>query len=99
MARAYSLAGELLPGINVAGATEWMGHRPCITDNEYEVAIAAAGSKSKRYRIIFVSNVLDPQRFRLFELPKPAADDAKGPYIVIGRSSVRLRFQFEADAR
>ena len=34
--RAHALArfaGELLPGINLAGATEWMGHRPCMPDS------------------------------------------------------------------
>ncbi|HFQ9477301.1 TPA: DUF3883 domain-containing protein [Pseudomonas aeruginosa] len=63
-----------------------------LTDNEYRVAISAAADRSRRYRILFIQHVFDPERCQILELPNPAAEDGKFRFRIVGRSSVRMRF-------
>lgn len=74
-------------------ATPYDGVEFELTDNEYRVAAAASGVKSKTYRILFVQYALDPTRCRILELPNPAAMDTRTRFRIVGRSSLRMRFE------
>lgn len=63
-----------------------------LTDNEYRTATLAASEKSQRYRILMVQYVFDLGRCRVLELPNPAGT-GRGSFRVIGRSSVRMKFE------
>jgi hypothetical protein len=64
-----------------------------LSDNEYRTAATASPDRSRRYRILFVQNVFDPQRCRVMELPNPAAQGGQSKFRIIGRSSTRMRFE------
>lgn len=64
-----------------------------LTDNEYRVAISAAADRGRRYRILFIQHAFDPERCRILELPNPAAEAGKLRFRIVGRSSVRMRFE------
>jgi hypothetical protein len=64
-----------------------------LSDNEYRVAAAASGVKSRTYRVLFVQFALDPTRCRILELPNPAAIDTRSRFKIVGRSSLRMRFE------
>jgi hypothetical protein len=64
-----------------------------LTDNEYRRAIAAAADRTHRYRILFVQHVFDPSRCRVLELPNPASEVGVPGFRIVGRSSVRMRFE------
>lgn len=66
-----------------------------LSDNEYRTAVAAAEVKSQEFRILFVQHVLDPQRCRVLELPNPAGRQTSGLFRIVGRSSVRMRFELD----
>ncbi|MQA38518.1 sacsin N-terminal ATP-binding-like domain-containing protein [Rugamonas aquatica] len=70
-----------------------------LSDNEYRQAISAAPDRSRRYRILFVFNALDPARCRIVELPNPASETGNSLYKIIGRSSTRMRFELEEKGR
>jgi hypothetical protein len=63
-----------------------------LSDNEYRVAISAAADRKRRYRILFIQYAFDPERCRVLELPNPAAETGKTHFRIVGRSSVRMRF-------
>lgn len=67
-----------------------------LTDNEYRVAALAAAERARRYRILLVQHVFDLSRCRVLELPNPAGA-GRGNYKVVGRSSVRLAFEINAE--
>jgi hypothetical protein len=51
-----------------------------------------------RFRIIFVTNVLDPVKARLNVLPNPFSKQGDGLYQVVGGGSVKYRFEIAATA-
>jgi hypothetical protein len=63
-----------------------------LTDNEYRTAAAAAVDKGRRYRILMVQHVFDPDRCRVIELPNPTGP-MRSKFRIVGRSSARMRFQ------
>jgi hypothetical protein len=64
-----------------------------LTDNEYRVAISAEADRTRRYRILFVQYAFDPGRCRILELPNPAAEVGRSRFRIVGRSSLRMRFE------
>lgn len=74
-------------------ATPYEGFEFELTDNEYRVAAAASGQRSRAYRVLFVQHALDPTRCRILELPNPAAMDTRSRFRIVGRSSLRMRFE------
>jgi uncharacterized protein DUF3883 len=67
-----------------------------LTDNEYRVAALAAAERGRRYRILLVQHVFDLSRCRVLELPNPAGV-GRSNYRIVGRSSVRLGFEINAE--
>ncbi|HEU4560727.1 MAG TPA: DUF3883 domain-containing protein [Longimicrobium sp.] len=66
-----------------------------LSDNEYRTAIAAASDRKRRYRIILVQHVFDLEHCRVLELPNPAAVADQSRFRIVGRSSVRMKFELE----
>jgi hypothetical protein len=73
-------------------ATPYDGYEFELTDAEYRTAAAVAEQPSKDYRILFVQNAFDPDRCRILELPNPAGRKTRENFRIVGRSSVRMRF-------
>ncbi len=63
-----------------------------LSDGEYRTAAAVSGQPSKDYRILFVQHAFDPARCRILELHNPAGRKSRENFRIVGRSSVRLRF-------
>lgn len=73
-------------------ATPYDGCEFELSDAEYRTAAAAAEQPSKDYRILFVQYAFDPARCRVLELPNPAGRKTHENFRIMGRSSVRMRF-------
>lgn len=63
-----------------------------LSDNEYRTAAAVSPDRTRRYRILFVQHVFDPERCRVMELPNPAAEGGRPKFRIVGRSSTRMKF-------
>lgn len=70
-----------------------------MTQNELEVAAQAAPDTRRRYRILYVTHVFDPSRWNLLMLPNPVGRATKDHFQVIGRGTVRMRFERRSAAR
>ena len=64
--------------------------------SEKEIIVARENRANKRYRIVFVSNVLSPER-RLFVLPNPQSDEGAGRFRTEQRG-IRYSFRPRATA-
>ena len=62
------------------------------TANEMTTATGASGDRKRRYRILYVPFVLDPERWTVQELPNPMGDTTRDCYRIVGRASARMRF-------
>lgn len=58
---------------------------------ESEVVVARRHSRTNRYRILHIPNVLDPERRTVFVLPNPFGEAGRDLYRIVGSG---LRYQF-----
>jgi hypothetical protein len=73
------------------------GEQPLIELGPTEIAAAQRYQRDKgdRYRIIFVTNALDPAKARLLVLPNPFSKGGADVYQVVGGGSVKFRFEID----
>ena len=64
-----------------------------LTANELHVAGRASKDGPRRYRILYVPFVFSPDRWFVLELPNPMGEATRGRFRVVGRGSLRLRFE------
>ena len=64
-----------------------------LTANELRVASGASKEGRRRYRILYVPHVFLPDRWCVFELPNPMGERTRNRFTMVGRGSVRLRFE------
>ena len=64
-----------------------------LTANELQVASSALKDGRRRYRILYVPYVFSPEKWYVLELPNPMGVTTRNRYSIIGRGSVRLRFE------
>lgn len=64
-----------------------------MTANEVRVASGAAKDGRRRYRILYVPFVFIPERWHVLELPNPMGETTRNRFTVVGRGSVRLKFE------
>ena len=64
-----------------------------LTANELRVASGASKYSRRRYRILYVPYVFSPDNWRVLELPNPMDETTRDRFAMVGRGSVRLRFE------
>ena len=64
-----------------------------LTANELRVASSASKDGRRRYRILYVPYVFSPGKWYVLELPNPMGEATRNRFTMIGRGSVRLRFE------
>ncbi|MCU9840566.1 DUF3883 domain-containing protein [Ruegeria sp. WL0004] len=64
-----------------------------LTSNELRVASSASSTGHRRYRILYVPHVFSPEKWCVFELPNPMDKETQAQFSVVGRGSLRLRFE------
>ncbi len=64
-----------------------------LTANELRVASGASKDGRRRYRILYVPFVFSPDRWSVLELPNPMGEETRNRFTVIGRGSMRLKFE------
>ena len=64
-----------------------------LTANELRIASGASKEGRRRYRILYVPYVFSPDKWCVLELPNPMGEATRNRFSVIGRGSVRLRFE------
>ena len=64
-----------------------------LTSNELHVASLASRTGRRRYRILYVPYVFSPDRWCVYELPNPMDKETQDQFSVVGRGSLRLRFE------
>jgi hypothetical protein len=64
-----------------------------LTSNELRVASSASRTGRRRYRILYVPHVFSPENWCVFELPNPMDKETQAQFSVVGRGSLRLRFE------
>ena len=64
-----------------------------LTANELRIAGGASKDGRRRYRILYVPYVFSPDRWCVLELPNPMGDATRNRFTMVGRGSVRLRFE------
>jgi hypothetical protein len=64
-----------------------------LTANELRVASVASKDGRRRYRILYVPYVFSPDKWCVLELPNPMGEATRNRFTMIGRGSVRLRFE------
>ncbi len=64
-----------------------------LTANELRVASSASKDGRRRYRILYVPFVFSPDRWFVLELPNPMGEETRNRFTVIGRGSMRLKFE------
>ena len=71
------------------------GDQPLIELGPTEIAAAQRYQRDNRdrYRIIFVTNALDPAKARLLVLPNPFSKSGSEVYQVVGGGSVKFKFE------
>jgi hypothetical protein len=65
------------------------------TARELEVAGSAALDRKRRYRILYVPYVFDPDRWRVLPLQNPAGERTRNRFRVIRTGSVRYGFDIK----
>ena len=63
-----------------------------LTARELEVAASAARDGKRRYRILYVPYVFDPDRWRVLPLQNPVGETTRNRFRVIRTGSVRYGF-------
>ncbi len=64
-----------------------------LTANELHVASGASKDRRQRYRILYVPYVFSPDKWCVLELPNPMGETTHNKFAMVGRGSVRLRFE------
>jgi len=64
-----------------------------LTANELRVASGASKDGRRRYRILYVPYVFSPDKWCVLELPNPMGEATRNRFTMVGRGSVRLRFE------
>ncbi|WP_149753776.1 protein NO VEIN domain-containing protein [Roseivivax sediminis] len=64
-----------------------------LTSNELRIASSASRTGRRRYRILYVPHVFSPEKWCVFELPNPMDKETQAQFSVVGRGSLRLRFE------
>lgn len=64
-----------------------------LTANELRVASSASKDGRRRYRILYVPYVFSPDKWYVLTLPNPMGETTRNCFTMIGRGSVRLRFE------
>ena len=64
-----------------------------LTANEFRVASEASKDGRRRYRILYVPFVFSPDKWCVFQLPNPMGETTRNRFTIVGRGSVRLRFE------
>ena len=64
-----------------------------LTSNELRVASSVSRTGRRRYRILYVPYVFSPEKWCVFELPNPMDKETQSQFSVVGRGSLRLRFE------
>jgi hypothetical protein len=64
-----------------------------LTANEHRIASGASKDGRRRYRILYVPYVFSPDKWCVLELPNPMGESTRNRYTMVGRGSVRLRFE------
>ncbi|MGF6409391.1 sacsin N-terminal ATP-binding-like domain-containing protein [Paraburkholderia sp. MM5482-R1] len=64
-----------------------------LTANEMRVASTASKDGRRRYRILYVPFVFSPEKWRILELPNPMGEATRNRFKIVGRGSVRMRFE------
>lgn len=64
-----------------------------LTANELRVAGSTSKDGRRRYRILYVPFVFSPDRWFVLELPNPMGEATRSRFRVVGRGSLRLRFE------
>lgn len=63
------------------------------TQNEMRSAAECASDGSRKYRILYVPFVFDPQRWRVMELPNPMGEKGRSLFQPIGTGATRFKFR------
>ena len=66
-----------------------------LTARELEVAGSAALDRKRRYRILYVPYVFDPDRWRVLPLQNPGGERTRNRFRVIRTGSVRYGFDIK----
>ena len=64
-----------------------------LTANELRVAGSASKDRRRRYRILYVPFVFSPDRWFVLELPNPMGEATRSRFRMVGRGSLRFRFE------
>ena len=64
-----------------------------LTANEIRVASSMSKDGRRRYRILYVPYVFTPEKWHVLILPNPMGDTTRNRFTMVGRDSVRLRFE------
>ena len=64
-----------------------------MTANELRVASGASKDGRRRYRILYVPYVFSPEKWCVFELSNPMGEATRNRFEMVGRGTVRLRFE------
>lgn len=64
-----------------------------LTSNEIQVASSVTHAGVRRYRILYVPYVFSPEKWCVFELPNPMDSRTQAMFSIVGRGSVRMRFE------
>jgi hypothetical protein len=64
-----------------------------LTANELRVAGGASKDGRRRYRILYIPFVFQPEKWFVLELPNPLGERTRTQFETTGRGSVRLRFE------
>ena len=62
------------------------------TQNEMRVAAECAADTTRRYRVLYVPFVFDPERWRVMELPNPMSARGRSLFKALGTGATRLKF-------
>ena len=64
-----------------------------LTPNEMRVAASVSRRGRRRYRILYVPYVFQPDRWFVLELPNPMSEETRNRFKQVGHGSVRFRFE------
>ncbi|MEJ8852326.1 sacsin N-terminal ATP-binding-like domain-containing protein [Variovorax rhizosphaerae] len=65
------------------------------TQNEMRSAAECASDGSRKYRILYVPFVFQPERWRVMELPNPMSEQGRRLFQPIGTGATRFKFETE----
>ncbi|MEJ1129083.1 DUF3883 domain-containing protein [Variovorax sp. CCNWLW225] len=69
------------------------------TQNEMRSAAECASDGSRKYRILYVPFVFQPERWRVMELPNPMSEQGRRIFTAIGNGATRFKFETTLETR